>query len=503
MWKDLDILANSTENNNQNIGPTLPHQFLDHPTKPPTITPFIKNIEYSSPTDNNSQLKFLINSTGFLDPYYFFLEIDIINNSSKNIYVEKNYFSLIKKLTISTNGNVLEEIDNFDYISDILFDLNLSPDRYDSFSQFGFYSKIPTQLKAANEAIGEINGHPDNVKKHIVDGTKTFLPPLQTNKIMIPIPSRYFGCGQDFNNYKFIPLERLPNLEIEIRMNKDCFSLSGLSQLAPGTLTRNTLKSGIDFKNARLLTRQMYFDSSALEYVKKYYRGDLILENVQYSVGACKRVNVSSELQEMILEHKQSLKKLYICFYTNAYANNTQCSKYFRIHMGCESMQARCGDEYFPDLPVKGKCDSNVGMQNNSRFLNHLYNSHYITISNQMANAINPKNFSLKLPENDVNTTQIAGAITMDYAENFFNNYTNTGKALFCFDFESIPFSGMNFRNGVDTRFNRPIFVNFKFDANKVGSYLAGNVTEILFTPILEYDSILKIGENGVIVKEF
>lgn len=499
MWKDLDILSQNIENLTQNTGPNLPFQFMTPPTKQPTIVPFIKNIEYSSSFNNDSRTKFLINSTGFLDPYYFFLEVVIKNNNDSAIYVEKNYLQLLSKIIITTNGNVIEEIDKADYINDLLIDLNLSNDDLNRFRHFGFYQRTPPLISGINSDSSEmLDTNPERGCAEY--GVEKIFSSMPEQKILIPIPSRYFGFGQDFNSYKFIPLERFPNLEIEIHLTKSSILLARCDYPTPVDTLRVNFEPLINLQITKLITRQLYFDSSALEYVKKYYKSDLILENTMYSVSTVRSYNsFPSELEQLILHHRQSLKKIYYLFYVSQESSTSSIqSKYNRLSPHITEMQARCADDYYPEIPIKGLSSSTVGMNNNTQFLAAFNNSHYITISNQMKNAIDSLSFARNNPFNNqiYDFPQTGVNSHMMYACNY-----NCGKSLFCFDFESIPFSGMTFRNGIDTRFNKPVFVKFKFD-NAIAN-LFNSVVKIDVVPILEYDSILKVAENGYITKEF
>lgn len=507
MWKDLDILSQNIENLTQNTGPTLPFQFQTPPTKPATIIPYIKNIEYSVNTSNSLKAKFLINSTGFLDPYFTFLELSIQNSNAHSIYVEKNYFQLVEKLIITTNGNVIEEIDKVDYIMDLLVDLNLAPDDFDRFSHFGFYSTVPPLIKGTTaHVVNDVKP----LSKQVYKGKPYLMSPDSTRKILIPLPSRYFGCGQDFNAYKFIPLERFPNLEIELHFSKSSFLNPNFDIGVRIPSNRNVLESNIELRIQKLITRQLYFDSSALEYVKKYYKGDLILENTMYCTSTITEMSASlSEKNDMIMHHRQSLKKIYYLFYNKQRRDDldTLQPKYFRVSPHITEMQAKCADEYYPENPIRGISSSTTGEENNSQFLTYFNNSHYITISNQMKNSINAVNYSLTTYEKPdyMDVAAITDADVVRIQNTFFPTPHCVGKSIFCFDFESIPFTGMTFRNGIDTRFNRPVFCRFKFSTNDLTELLAnnGNARQLTIVPILEYDSILKVAENGYITKEF
>ena len=226
MWKDLDILTNNIESTNQISGPSLPPQFFNHPTKPPTIIPFVKDIVYSSQVPGGNTFKFLINSTGLLDPYYGFFKITVTNNTVDAIFPSKSNIHLIDRLTISTNGNIIEEYTKFDIINDILLDISLSHEVLDKFRHFGFYKHVPNIILPVNGIDTSLDYPNDNHydDKSVYNGVPVVCSNNKVHTLYIPFMSRYFGLGQDFNTYKFIPLERLPNLEITITFSAEAFS---------------------------------------------------------------------------------------------------------------------------------------------------------------------------------------------------------------------------------------------------------------------------------------
>ena len=108
---------------------------------------------------------------------------------------------------------------------------------------------------------------------------------------------------------------------------------------------------------------------------------------------------------------------------------------------------------------------------------------------------ITPFNYSLDV---SLYGAKINDNLTSDTVNDLSLGASYIGRALYAISFESIPFSGMSFRNGVDTRYNRPITVEFNYDQNM------NQIHEtIRLTPIIEYDTVIKIGENGLITKEF
>ena len=112
--------------------PMLPPQLTFNNEKINSITPYIKEIKYSPNTglvyNNNQTIKFLINSTGFIDPYGTYLAFDIENTSDRPLQFDNSAHSLISSLIISSNGNVIEEITDYDVVNSVIFDSTLNSD---------------------------------------------------------------------------------------------------------------------------------------------------------------------------------------------------------------------------------------------------------------------------------------------------------------------------------------------------------------------------------------
>lgn len=247
--------------------PILPPQLTFNNEKITSITPYIKEIRYSPNTgleyNNNQTMKFLINSTGFIDPYGTYLAFEVENTSDKPLQFDNSAHSLISSLVISSNGNVIEEITDYDVIQSIIFDSSLNdgmrkmnkdvcfgsndrlgsegtrePILYDngtinSIINAGYGGNALIKHVWRDTIIGssQINNGildpkigreklPSIVEQIVEDGKIKRWEPKTNIKIMLPLMSNIFGFGLSLQNYKWIPLEIFPNLEFSITLNQ-------------------------------------------------------------------------------------------------------------------------------------------------------------------------------------------------------------------------------------------------------------------------------------------
>ena len=79
--------------------------------------------------DNNSTIKFEINTTYFLNPLTLFLAFDLINDSTKcPLQLDGSAHSLIKKIEVKykNTGKIIEVIDDYDFLINLYFDFHLN-----------------------------------------------------------------------------------------------------------------------------------------------------------------------------------------------------------------------------------------------------------------------------------------------------------------------------------------------------------------------------------------
>lgn len=244
--------------------PILPPQLTFNSEKITSITPYIKEIRYSPNTgleyNNNQTMKFLVNSTGFIDPYGTYLSFEIENTSDRPLQFDNSAHSLISSLVISSNGNVIEEITDYDVIQSIIFDSSLNDGMRKMYKDvcFGSNDRLGSEgtrepilydngtvnsilnggnggnnlIKHVwrdaivggrdNDMLDPLNGRfllPSILEQIVEDGKIKRWEPKTSIRIMLPLMSNIFGFGLSLQNYKWIPLEIFPNLEFSITLN--------------------------------------------------------------------------------------------------------------------------------------------------------------------------------------------------------------------------------------------------------------------------------------------
>jgi hypothetical protein len=239
----------------------LPPQLVLNSEKTQTINPIYKEIKYSPNTGNSytngNIIRFLLNSTGFIDPYGTYLSFNIKNPNPYPLKFDNSAHSLISSIVISTNGVVLEEINDYDvvmsYLNDSTFGIKerkLCKDLcfgynedYDTIASnekilypeniltstvvptFNVQSRIETNFDSylnrchVNHAIDNsiMNQDEDIITKNGV--VYTWYPQSEIS-IQLPLMSNIFGFGLSLQNYKWFPLELFPNLEFTIKLNE-------------------------------------------------------------------------------------------------------------------------------------------------------------------------------------------------------------------------------------------------------------------------------------------
>lgn len=87
------------------------------------ILPFNQQNIYSP---SQGTLNFLMNSLALLDPYSLILEVTIVNDNNNDIQIDGSAHSLIKSISVFSNGVPFETITDYDLIQLIKFDQTLS-----------------------------------------------------------------------------------------------------------------------------------------------------------------------------------------------------------------------------------------------------------------------------------------------------------------------------------------------------------------------------------------
>jgi hypothetical protein len=223
-----------------------------------------KQIRYTKPSNsssgpwmnNNNTITFQLSSKGFLDPWSLYIILRVVNTNSRiPLQLDNSAHSLISKVKITgPNGNVLEEIDNYDVIMSNINDMvKNSHDREACGEREGYgwgYDKKSNYktTKPTNECNSEPILQPRSLNSkdlytmsqdRFSRGLNTMNKPLiafyemrngaestdtlelDSRTFYIPLWSFIIGWGLTI--YKYIPLILFGSLEIQIVLNPDAF----------------------------------------------------------------------------------------------------------------------------------------------------------------------------------------------------------------------------------------------------------------------------------------
>lgn len=78
---------------------------------------------------SKNTLQFNINSSNLLDPYSLYLEIEIENINNNPIQLDGSAHSLISEILVRANGEDVEEITEYDFLTNLQFDMSLTRDQ--------------------------------------------------------------------------------------------------------------------------------------------------------------------------------------------------------------------------------------------------------------------------------------------------------------------------------------------------------------------------------------
>jgi len=568
--KDIDIVQNINEMNmeaKQQKEILIPPSFMNHPEKPGTIIPYIKEIKYSPNSgliySDKSQIRFLINSTGFLDPYGIYLKFKLQNDSDYPIFIDKSYHNLIDRFQVNTNGNIIEEYNEFDIINDILFDQSLRKETLETLRPFGFYSKNPDVILPRNKTFNTDGGVVDMTKVStnepliIQKGKPSIYYDSNTREIMIPVMSKVFGFGVDFNYYRFIPLERFPNLEINFCINFEairlaCGNLEDIFVKYNNREMTTNIRNSIKIKDVCLVTRQLYFDSQMLSSIRSNMSGDLVFDFVMTQI-----LHKKSETREaLIKDHYESfniprlsIRRFNMAFYSDKSTNlqyaNYATSKYNRYNGSLKYLQLKVGDENYPNCPLEGDSSSICGEFNNFTYWTNYLQTLSKGLGNFSNSLVTPFTYSLnydlhsdlldmsalmslnnrindvvKFDDKFIDNGNVLLAdpnpadkrfsmlrFYKDYVANY--SWRSYGRCIHQINLESIPFSCGSFRCGIDTRYNRAMTLTYKFqlyneeDRQRFFYVDSLSTRNTITYYMIDFDYTLRISANGQITKEF
>jgi hypothetical protein len=579
-----------------NSVPILPPQLTFNSEKLTSITPYIKEIRYSPNTglsyNYNQTMKFLLNSTGFIDPYGTYLCFDIENKSNRPLQFDNSAHSLISSIIISTNGNVIEEINDYDVISSIIFDSTFNSDSRKLYSDLCFGSSSHLGGEGTGEPIlydsntanfneniaGDNNSNlikriwkasikslekPNNIMSGTIvkNGKIMRWEPKTKIRIMLPLMSNILGFGLSLQNYKWIPLEIFPNLEFSIKLNEYAlFSPFPINPNLFGTLLdgdmdgerkgrdnngdndlkRTQINSFLaddsvknrryELSNTQLITTQLFFDSSLLYQIKEMvYKSGFVLETQLMQSFQQKYFRSSPENTYVLNVPRKSIRSVMSIFLNRNYEKHTICRKLKRYSRGIIKLQVKVGEDCYPYNPIEGNSSNNYCVSNNTSFLKSWEKVFYKTNSNYGDSIINKFNYAIDCHWSDMIATAYENNNIIPNLQLGFGYYPSIqdesvgnnevfetspyqhgsymteiiGRAIFSVSLDQLPMSGNLYKSGVDTRFTKPILIEFTQHQDFTNNYEHVGNNQFIQYVILEYDYTLKVGNNGFIIKDF
>ena len=502
--------------------PMMPPYLIYNNEKMTSIIPYVKEIKYSPNTGltyrNGQTIKFLLNSTGFIDPYGTYLNFDIYNIDKKPLQFDGSAHSLISSLIISSNGNVIEEINDYDIIQNVIFDSTLSDKQRACMTEHGFgyneqnnyegtkepvifneslinylnngvepnHSLKITDALFANTMVNNPNEllyNTDRCGYHIYKGKVDHYPKENCMRISLPIMSNIFGFALNINNYRWIPLEIFPNLEISITLsnyalfqpipssietvfvtnpgrvaslNKQTSSNTSthitnataptitneasaviirnwVAQLIEGENTRN-----YELKNVSLQTTQLFFDSSILIQIRDMaLKNGFTLETSLYQSFQQKMFKSAPDQTYVLNVPRKSIRSLITVFQNRIYENAACMRKQKRYSRGITKMQVKVGEDYYPFLPIEGDSSTSYGLISNSQFIKAWDKTFYRQAHDLGDSIITPFNYAIDTYQIDawhtfINTAKgmagndlilaLQNACGTGHVNNFYNN---------------------------------------------------------------------------------
>lgn len=537
--------------------PILPSALTYNHERMISIVPNIKEIAYSpntgaSYTTQNSTVKFLLSSTGYLDPYGLFIEFEIFNSSKYALQFDSSAHSLISKLVISTNGNILEEITDYDVINSCIFENTyneatriLKPNEcfahghslHDKFDnepvlfpsvERETQSKVNTIAKHISFNKQNITGGNHNPGGKFVAGDADVRPfggqlylaanyCLNSMYIRLPLMSFVFGHGLPIQNYKWIPLEFFPNFEVTIEFNKHAMfiplkvpynvDIPNADNMPIPIELKNfnqTDHRGYEIRHIKLVTTQLYFDSSIIMQIRNSaFKNGIVIDTQIWQ--SYQQLTVQSNLQGglyVLNTPRKSIKSLITLFLSKVYEVCAFARKLRKYSRGVTEFSVKIGDEFYPPNSLKGNSGNTYGPNNNySMFESYVkvFNKSFMQYNNSI---VNPLNYAIDYYEIDNYYKGLSESNGEYSAPNFIARMKEEliGRCAFGLSLDLLPMSGDLYKNGIDTRFTKPILISLKQTNEAANRQFDTRFTQYV---LLEYDYTIKISPNGAITKDF
>lgn len=298
----------------------------------------------------------------------------------------------------------------------------------------------------------------------------------------IPFMSGIMGQLVQPHNYRYLPMDKFKNLEIEITLNPYFMFTSSpnTTNAARGFVVRSFIFHAtlIDIKDPQMLARiEEEYQKGIRIQTQSFYLGPK-MSIVGGAVPPSIQVNLGFD----------SLRNLFLLFLPNDYMANSACRKHYRLSMAITELQIKVGTKYTPNLPIKGNGGTNFGPINNGDFIKNLYRAFGKHICTNKA-AINPHNFAINCRAFDptlVNTD----AILSNQQGCFYEENRVVGKAVYAIPLDILNYS-RDFLAGMDTTNAKPFEILLNYEAGKV---FTRPVTAYVFA---HYDMVLLISPQG------
>lgn len=406
-------------------------------------------IKYDVPaTNRNSELDTrnnvitfeLPSSSNMLDPYSLYLNIEIENINKNPIKLDHSAHSLISRIVVSSSGQILEDIRDYDFIQSLLFDMNLNQyerSKRKKFEGFGdneygtnetiIYPKIENTEKpnyGMNEndtmKMDEINNW-----KYVIGGKLAPFPFTYDNDnrhkklFKIPLCLRTIGFGIPHDNYKLIPLNLFNALKIEITINhnaffvpKDIKKIQYLTNEKPIINLESKVDNLFVVKKRFLHTEQYRFKDNLHERVMdKIMQGGWTIEFPHLELidqVYCSKHPTYTYTKQI---QKDNIKALYIAFTNDLYKHSKYARKLARYNHGITKISFKAGNYEYPPPTTRRYNSLNTDGDENSLFF---YNELRKCTNNDDKTVITQKTFTL-----DYNSSHAFGLFNYAQEKNY------------------------------------------------------------------------------------
>ena len=211
-------------------------KYIDMPKLIKFSIPASNNI--SMYNDKNNIIKFDLSSVNFLDPYGLYLDLTIVNENINPIQLDSSAHSIIEKIQVYSNGELIDSIENYDLRCHLDFEVSLTKKQrierreYEGFgyNEYGTNELIIDSAAQFSKLVSSAINVPyflQDLKSSYVENGKLELINIHQKpneyRFKIPLQLNSIGFGIHANNYKLVPLSIFGKITILIHLNPHAF----------------------------------------------------------------------------------------------------------------------------------------------------------------------------------------------------------------------------------------------------------------------------------------